>query len=109
MMPHVTKRATQTDIDIGNAIRAVRTVAGLSQTQLGEAVGVTFQQIQKYEKGGNRLSVTALIKICKVLNVSPMEIIGPHVGQPSTMLDTADQVVTLKRRLSDIARIATKG
>jgi transcriptional regulator with XRE-family HTH domain len=109
MMPHIAKRTTQTDYEIGQAIRTVRSLKGMSQTDLGTAAGVTFQQIQKYEKGANRLSVATLIKICQALEISPMEIIGPHIGQPSAMLDSADQVTTLKRRLSDIARIATKG
>lgn len=108
-MPHVSKRSTQTDIDIGNAIRTVRTVAGLSQTDLGNALGVTFQQIQKYEKGVNRLSVTALIRICKVLNVSPMDLIGAEFGQKSEAVDLTTQIIELKRRLSDIAWIASKG
>ena len=42
----------------------------MSQKQIGEALGVTFQQIQKYERGVNRVSAARLFDICKVLNVS---------------------------------------
>jgi len=108
-MPKGSLTSKPVDEEIGNAIRTARTLKGVSQTALGTAAGVTFQQVQKYEKGTNRLSVSTLIRICQVLNISPMEIIGPQVGQPSAMLDSAEQITTLKRRLSDIARIATKG
>ena len=48
-----------------------RMVRGLSQTELGKAVGVTFQQVQKYEKGVNRVSASRLQQIANVLKVRP--------------------------------------
>lgn len=55
---------------IGSRIKAYRDITGLSQSELGDAVGVTFQQIQKYEHGTNKLSVVRLLEICAALKVS---------------------------------------
>lgn len=67
------------DIEIGGRIRHTRKVRGLSQTELGNVIGVTFQQIQKYERGTNRVSVSALILIARALDVSPAMLLG---GRP---------------------------
>ena len=57
------------DGHVGNQIRALRNGRGMSQTTLGSALCVSFQQIQKYESGTNRLSAGQLWLICKFLNV----------------------------------------
>jgi transcriptional regulator with XRE-family HTH domain len=54
---------------IGRNIRFYRTNSGLSQTALGASVGVTFQQIQKYEKAANRIPASRLIQIARALGV----------------------------------------
>ena len=54
----------------GKKIRLRRKSLGLTQTKLGESVGVTFQQIQKYEKGTNGVSAEKLLKIAKTLKVN---------------------------------------
>jgi transcriptional regulator with XRE-family HTH domain len=59
------------DIAVGARIRARRRALGLSQQVLGDAVGVTFQQIQKYEKGSNRLGSSRLQMVARTLRVSP--------------------------------------
>lgn len=59
------------DQRIGKLIRILRHKAGLSQTELGQALGVTFQQIQKYEKGSNRVASSTLSTLSKSLGVSP--------------------------------------
>ena len=51
-------------------MREQRLALNMSQTQLGELLGVSFQQIQKYERGVNRVSAARLYSICKVLKVS---------------------------------------
>lgn len=58
---------------IGLRVKAYREIAGLSQTDLGHKIGVTFQQVQKYENGKNKVGVSRLIDICKVLKVSLMD------------------------------------
>jgi transcriptional regulator with XRE-family HTH domain len=48
-----------------------RTMLDMSQTELGERIGVTFQQVQKYERGVNRIGSSRLMQICDVLQVTP--------------------------------------
>lgn len=63
------KEATEVDQTVGARITAVRKAKGLSQADLGVAVGVTFQQIQKYEKGINRVGASRLQQIAQCLDV----------------------------------------
>lgn len=63
------KRATEQDRIVGERIVALRKARGLSQTALGTAVGVTFQQVQKYEKGTNRVGAGRLQEIARLLEV----------------------------------------
>ena len=62
-MPH------PVDVAVGNRVRELRTRAGMSQTDLGVKLGVSFQQVQKYEKGVNRMGASRLIQICDALEV----------------------------------------
>ena len=57
------------DFYVGKQLRSRRMLMGMSQSVLGKAVGLTFQQIQKYERAVNRVSVSRLYDFCKVLNV----------------------------------------
>ena len=66
------------DVDIGSRIRATREVLGVSQQALGEAIGVSYQQVQKYEQGINPISAATLVNICQSLQISPMEILGSY-------------------------------
>jgi transcriptional regulator with XRE-family HTH domain len=59
------------DAYVGARIRLRRNLLGISQTELGDRIGVTFQQVQKYEKGVNRIGVSRLAKICDVLQITP--------------------------------------
>lgn len=61
---------------IGERVRAYRDIKGLSQTELGEAIGVTFQQIQKYERGKNKVGVSRLFEICKALDTPIMSFLS---------------------------------
>jgi transcriptional regulator with XRE-family HTH domain len=63
------KKPDLIDVEVGQRIRIQRLAAGLSQTELGQRIGVTFQQVQKYEKGANRVGAGRLTKIARVLNV----------------------------------------
>lgn len=63
------KRINDTDRHVGARIRARRMMIGMSQTTLGDAVGVTFQQIQKNENGLNRISAGRLEQIAAILDV----------------------------------------
>jgi DNA-binding XRE family transcriptional regulator len=57
------------DVHVGGRLRQRRTLLGMSQTKLGNGVGLTFQQIQKYERGSNRIGASRLFEFAKVLDV----------------------------------------
>lgn len=57
------------DVHVGNRIRMRRQIAGMSQEKLGELLGITFQQVQKYEKGSNRISASRLYYCARTLGV----------------------------------------
>jgi transcriptional regulator with XRE-family HTH domain len=57
------------DVHVGNRIRMRRQLVGMSQEKLGEMLGITFQQVQKYEKGANRISASRLYLSAKILGV----------------------------------------
>jgi len=59
------------DVHIGQRVRLARTMNEMSQEKLGEALGLTFQQIQKYEKGANRMGGSRLWAVAQALDVSP--------------------------------------
>jgi len=63
------KRPDPVDVEVGHRIRLERLARGLSQTALANQLGVTFQQVQKYEKGVNRVGAGRLTKIAEVLGV----------------------------------------
>jgi transcriptional regulator with XRE-family HTH domain len=63
------KNPDERDVEVGQRVRAFRLQRGLSQEQLGDALGLTFQQVQKYEKGANRISASRLQHLCTILNV----------------------------------------
>src|ERR1041385_370523 len=67
--PSKKRRAGPEDVEIGRRIRALRLERGLSQSDLAKGIGLTFQQVQKYEKGTNRVSAGRLQKIADLLNV----------------------------------------
>ena len=61
--------ANNVDVYVGKRIRQFRWIAGISQQELGAAIGLNFQQIQKYETAANRVSASKLWEISRVLNV----------------------------------------
>jgi transcriptional regulator with XRE-family HTH domain len=67
-MKSKTKSTNSDDIEVGQRIRARRMAKGMSQTELGEMLGVTFQQVQKYEKGINRVGAGRLVRVAEALD-----------------------------------------
>src|SRR5205085_9597489 len=57
------------DVQVGSRVRLRRNMLGLSQEKLGEAIGLTFQQVQKYERGANRIGASRLHDLSQVLDV----------------------------------------
>lgn len=103
------------DRQVGRRIMEARVKAGQSQSDLGRAIGLTFQQVQKYEKGTNRVSISRLISIAKALgvplgvlipdpNATPMDVV-PTPNRDALFkaverLDTNDQAL-----VTDFARM----
>jgi transcriptional regulator with XRE-family HTH domain len=70
------------DVAVGLRLRTLRKSRGMSQEQLGRALGITFQQIQKYERGTNRISASMLVKSARALDVAPTSLL-PEEGEPA--------------------------
>jgi transcriptional regulator with XRE-family HTH domain len=71
---HVRKtRVTDIDVEIGNRLAEFRNKFNITQTELGNAIGVTFQQIQKYEKGTNRIHAEVLFRIANTFDIDVAE------------------------------------
>jgi len=98
--------AADIDILIGKRVRSRRIQAKMSQTFLGKAVGVTLQQIEKYEKGADRIGAGRLLKIAEALECDVMEFYvsinsdQTTAGKPSsTFMATKDGVAIIKAML----------
>lgn len=80
----VKKSPDPVDKHVGTRVRMRRMLVGMSQEKLGEALGLTFQQVQKYEKGSNRIGASRLQQIAQILKV-PVDFFfdgAPHSGDP---------------------------
>ncbi len=100
------------DARIGDRIRLLRKRVGVTQGALGEALGVTFQQIQKYEKGANRVSASRLNKIAARLDCSVRALLGEdgeadlHRVNPELLDRDAVQLLEAYAQLSPAHRAA---
>tara|TARA_B100002019_G_scaffold279720_1_gene281890 strand:+ start:905 stop:1348 length:444 start_codon:yes stop_codon:yes gene_type:complete len=84
-------RVDSLDKFIGQRVRKLRVVKGLSQEKLAEQLGITFQQVQKYEQGTNRISVSRLIYISKALG-TPIDYFFKNLqSKPSNGLAESEQ------------------
>jgi transcriptional regulator with XRE-family HTH domain len=66
------------DVEVGLRLRVIRKSRGMSQDTLGKALGLTFQQVQKYERGTNRISASMLVRAARALEVDPGAILCPE-------------------------------
>jgi transcriptional regulator with XRE-family HTH domain len=102
------------DVEVGRRIRIERTLRGISQSTLGRALGITFQQVQKYEKGTNRVGAGRLMRIAKELGVPVGALLG---ADGETVKELSDGSNTLEylalpgaiRLLQAFAQIEDKG
>jgi transcriptional regulator with XRE-family HTH domain len=79
------KSPDQIDVQVGLRIRVQRQAIGMSQTKLADALGVTFQQVQKYEEGKNRVGAGRLVKIASVLQVPVASLLGTDDGESDAL------------------------
>ncbi|KAB1071219.1 helix-turn-helix transcriptional regulator [Methylobacterium planeticum] len=105
-----TKQATTADHSIGTRIAEIRIAKGISQSALGQAIGVSFQQVQKYEKGLNRVGAVRLQSIAALLNV-PVSTFLPDDGvavkneEESLSLLRAPEALELVKAFSSITDV----
>lgn len=95
------KKPNPVDAHVGSRVRLRRMLLGMSQERLGESMGLTFQQVQKYEKGVNRIGASRLFQISKILDV-PVQFFfeeAPYVGeaeQPGGMAEPDSEAFILE-------------
>ena len=91
-------RPSPIDVHVGSRIRLRRTLLGMSQERLGEALGLTFQQVQKYERGVNRVGASRLFDLSRVLDV-PISFFFDDL--PDSLANTLDP--PMSRRIGELA------
>ena len=88
------KQANPIDAQVGNRVRIRRMLIGMSQERLGDLLGLTFQQVQKYERGANRLSASALWRAADAVDVPVSYFFdGLSQGHPVASDDQLDVIV----------------
>lgn len=95
------------DIHVGSRLRLRRTLLGLSQEKLGEAVGITFQQLQKYERGANRISASRLFHLSQVLDV-PVSFFFEDMSAVSEPVASDSDLVQLPSEAEDVDTVAKR-
>src|SRR5579872_3514428 len=87
------------DVHVGKRLRQRRTILGLSQEAIGNAIGVTFQQVQKYERGVNRMGSSRLFEFSKILSVPVsyfFEGLEKVAGQSTSQSGVAEDALTFE-------------
>ena len=83
---------------VGEKLRQFRVVRGISQSRLADSIGRSFQQVQKYEKGKNRISLGVLVEIAAFLNVTPADFFNDFTHMPSeAQIESEREVLELVR------------
>lgn len=83
------RNANAVDLVVGSNLRMMRIALKMNQTVLGDQVGVTFQQIQKYEKGSNRIGASRMWQFCEILGCEPGDF---FVGVPQNEKDSSQSI-----------------
>lgn len=78
------------DVHVGSRVRLRRMMQGISQDKLGEELGLTFQQVQKYEKGVNRIGASRLYEIARILSVPVQFFYDDYGDGPETLIGFAE-------------------
>ncbi len=98
----MSKNPNPIDVEVGRRVCAKRLSLGRSQSDMAQAVGLTFQQIQKYEKGANRISASKLVEIAEFLRCEPADLL-PRKGDVDPGASPIPMAAT--RKGSELARI----
>jgi transcriptional regulator with XRE-family HTH domain len=90
------RAATADDLYIGKKIRGYRNQRGISQDELGQVLGVSFQQVQKYEKGVNRVTGARLLQMAAAFECDIADLLPERNGKKMKKLSNVDQVVATR-------------
>ena len=97
----VRRRDWLIDKKIGSVIRMQRVKLGLSQTELGKALGVTLQQIQKYECGTNAVASTRISDLCRTLEMTPNDLFGVSSKMDGDVSKLSSRTMKIALKLED--------
>jgi transcriptional regulator with XRE-family HTH domain len=103
-MPRLKNKDLAVNRNIGNRLRYARTMRGLSQSRLAETLGVSFQQIQKYENGTNALAAAKLAALTRYLGVSADFLLGLASDSTEKMLATQGKSLRLLQKIMQLER-----
>ncbi|MBP1872166.1 hypothetical protein LPJGGPFB_04166 [Ensifer adhaerens] len=90
------KAPNEIDVTVGRNVRQIRNMLGMSQETLGEKLGLTFQQVQKYEKGINRISASKLVAMSQALDCSIAQLFADVDASTNTVPVPTVSVAALK-------------
>jgi transcriptional regulator with XRE-family HTH domain len=99
------RQPDSTDIDVGRLVRVHRMARAISQTELANQIGVTFQQVQKYESGANRISMGRLTRIARVLGVNVTYLLSGSGQAAPAAASNAKTQAKLAEAVSMLGRI----
>ena len=96
-MPKLDNLEEAVEAEIGERIRNRRAVLGMSQAELADRIGMSFQQVQKYERGANRIASSILVRVADALNCAPGDLLSSHKAKgrgPSALDREIDAVAS---------------
>ena len=93
------------DIHVGSRVRLRRTLLGMSQEKLGKALGLTFQQVQKYERGANRIGSSRLFQLSRILDV-PVSFFFDEMAPETTR--KADGMAEENRQVFEVDKLSRR-
>ena len=105
-MPLVARRPHPVDVYVGSRLRLRRILLGMSQQKLSDALGVTFQQLQKYENGSNRISASRLYQLSRLLGV-PISFFFSDYSEGASPQPQAEQQVAEEMTHPEMSRRET--
>ena len=104
--PHPVGVPNPVDVHVGSRVRLRRTLLGMSQEKLGQAINLTFQQVQKYERGANRVGASRLYQLSRILDV-PVSYFFEEMPEDLSRPDRVAQSAPERRNADPLSRRET--
>ena len=93
------------DVEMGRRIRLQRMLKGMSQEKLGDACGITFQQIQKYEKGTNRVGYSRMVQIANALGIPITMLVTLEGGSSAAEMHSVRELLMQHASVNDVGAV----